>query len=534
MTPAPRRALAEGCLILAIVAGPFAFAAVEPWSEALLVLLCAAALFACGDSAFRARGGWAVPGLFVAAAFLALVQAMLPASAWGPAPLGPHTIAPVSSLTAAAKFLACAALALACRAHFDDEAGRRRLAWVLLGSGAAIALIGLLQLADGNERLYGLRWYQSRISPFGPFYNRNHAAAWLSMGLLAGAGLVFDRLNARREASRPRADFAAELAIMACLLALLGAGLIAARSRGALAALAAGGFLFALFRRRLTVTIAVAALALAALGVWVGRSKGGLAASFAQRRAIYASTRTSIADFPVFGRGLGAYESLMPAYQARTDEGFVRQAHSDPLHWTAEAGAPLFGGALLVAAAVLIVGLRRELDPLRAGYAAAAAAFLLHGLVDFGGQIFGLLVPFSAIWSLVPSPRPQAAMPEALRAPATALTCVFLCLAVAGMAVRAAALPPLLGPALVPLWTPPGWCAALADPAGAAASAAQAALASGDRSAQYEALAALERRLAEQPFKHRLHLLTGRLLDALGRGGDAAARDEAARRLRHG
>ncbi len=407
MTSTPSRVAAETALILCLAAGPLAFGAVEPWSEALVFLLVAAGFFAVtrGSLPVPSRSQAALIGVFSFLAVYAFIQSLNPADPTAPVPMLPHTVSRSDSLTAAFRFSACAAAAWLSCAVTKDRANLVRFSWAVLSIGAVIALIGILQLVDGNSRLYGVRLYQSGVNPFGPFYNRNHAAALLSLSCFAGVGILLDRAAHRRDAT-PRlstADFIAAQGLVVFLVLMVLIGLVATGSRAAVAAVGAAAALWALSIRGGRFVAAGAAVLFIGLSLAVSVAKGGLASSVAQRASIYGATWSLIGDAPLFGRGFGTFSFLMPAYQGHNMGGAVFQAHSDPLQALAEGG--ILALLLLLACAGVFVSRFESFrsDRLRAGLAVAGGVFALHSFVDFGSQIFGLIVPVVAILSAAAS-----------------------------------------------------------------------------------------------------------------------------------
>lgn len=412
--------LAEGWLWLAVAAGPLLFGAVEPWSlfilQSLLVLfplVCALTLPKSGESFLKAPF---VPSLLFILA-LGLLQSLTPRPLLGPQVGLISTVDP-SRTFAALVLYACYGAFLVCASRVLARAGAaRRFAWLLFLLGAAIACLGLLQAAQGNKLIYGLRAVAPDRNPFGPYYNRDHAAALMAMALPIGAGLAYGRLsNWRRAGSfEAKANLAAQAALLALPLGALAAALYFISSRGATLGLAGAVTFVFLWSRATTARrkIALAAALLAAMALLVRpvlSRVDALAASgpsIATRVSMYKSGATLLSDSPLFGVGLGAFVSAFAPYRAASVGGMVDHLHCD---W---GEAALESGLVGLAALVIGFGLflfnlggpgKDSLDAgrraLRAAALVSVVACVLHGFVEFALRIPGNAVFFLAAAAL--------------------------------------------------------------------------------------------------------------------------------------
>jgi O-antigen ligase len=243
----------------------------------------------------------------------------------------------------------------------------------------------------------------------GTYVNRNHFAGFLELALpfaLAGSLAL-----ARGRRGKP---LSIRLALMACL----GLGVAALIFIAALDSLSRMGFLACLTgllvvgvleiptRRRLWLGGALV-LAVAAALIWLpsdalSERLKSLSApgeiSSVTRLAVWTDTLRLIRSYPVFGCGLGAYQSAFYGFQTEAPLNTVDHAHNDYLQLVAELG---LAGVLIVAAgllALLYITVRafRKADSV-ARYVsisslAALAAILLHSLVDFN-----LYIPANAL-----------------------------------------------------------------------------------------------------------------------------------------
>jgi len=411
MRPRVSSRFLEGLLYALLAFGIFAFGGVEPWSRAILELLAFALAFACAlrgpaEVPPAADWFWLFPAAFAAFGFVQL-QRFVPAD--GPRPSAPFTAAPAATESSIVLWLALAAVVWSVPRVIRTHETARRFVRVVFGLGLALAAIGLLQMAAGSNALYGVRETGGAI-PFGPYYNRDHAANVLLMAAALGLGLFFSKAG-KIQGSRTRAAAAGGV-----LLLLI--GVAACGSRGALlaAALSAASlaFLGADFAqdprdRRSQAAYALAggaavifvaiqyASSTADAGALVERSVMG-------RLSIYGDAWRWWRDAPLFGTGLGSFEVVYPSYQDLSLRAFVSHAHCDWLEILLETGVLGLLAALAATAASAAASARAwrearssEMRALIAGALAAVAAFAAHSLVDFIFQIPGNAVMLAGL-----------------------------------------------------------------------------------------------------------------------------------------
>jgi hypothetical protein len=250
---------------------------------------------------------------------------------------------------------ALAVLFAVCRSWFADPAARARFLGLALAFACLLAALSLLQFFTSGGRIYW--WIPTEADAvLGPFRNRNHYASWM---------LLFFPLAMMRALRRE--------AIPALAAALFAATIIAGGSRAGIALLAAELAAVLMLRRP---------EAAPAFGLAPWRE-------FGNRDDLYLSTLEMIRQRPFTGHGLGAYETVYPAF-ARFDNGLaVDHAHNDWLEWAAEVG--ILPTALL--AGVAAWSLRAAL---RNPWALGVPAVFAHALVDYP-----LHKPAIAAWTVV-------------------------------------------------------------------------------------------------------------------------------------
>ena len=310
--------------------------------------------------------------------------------------------------------------------------GPRGLALGLLAGGAFQALYGILVLASGYDRIWGVPKTAYLESATGTFINRNHYAAYLALALASGAGLLLSRLagDPRRNAGRPglarwSEGPAARTILVAVAVALVAAGLLVSFSRAGitvgLLALSATLLASDVPRRRgarlalLASTLTIAAVPLLSLGA------GPLAARFASaerdffgsggRATVWSDTVRLAAAHPVIGSGLGTFAEAYPPFRSPEVRAHYTHAHNDWLQAVAEGG--LVGSLLLLAIVAPVARRWPEAvvgrgGPLVAGFASGLAAFAAHAILDFPARIPAVTAAALASGAVVLCARPRS------------------------------------------------------------------------------------------------------------------------------
>jgi tetratricopeptide (TPR) repeat protein/O-antigen ligase len=338
-------------------------------------------------------------------------------------------IAPSVTWAALIELLACGAVffLILCYpfgfAGAEREANARfmhRLVLALITIGAAVALIGLVEKATWNGRIL---WFfvpqdwptaaPENVRASGPFVNPDHFANFLAILLpLAAVGAIFPLAAVRREHA---ADLRTPCAVAAFLMA---AGILLSLSRGAWIASTAGvclglglsfnharerapALLNRLGARTLPLLLAGLVIFLLLLLFVIGPSGRDEATSrigstilrgdsLGLKPSAWRDSLRMIADFPVFGVGLGCWPEIFPHYQRPPAmQFFYRQPENDYIQFLAETGlagallAIWFGAAVWRKCRAAAAQLTARQWPLFAGLGAGIAAALIHEFFDF-------------------------------------------------------------------------------------------------------------------------------------------------------
>lgn len=297
-----------------------------------------------------------------------------------------------------------------------DHRRIRYAAYALILSGVLQALYGaLISLQSAGEVASGT------------FPNRNHYAAYLTMCLSVGIGVLIASLTGAKHPSwgsffrnllqwviTPKMALRLGLVIMVIALVLT-------RSRmgnsSFFISLLITGVIGLLLAKRATRSMVILLVSLVAIDVFI------VGTYFGTRRVVERITLTTVEtedrdevaaytldmwkDYPVFGSGLGSFPVVIPRYSADGTAVAYTHAHNDYLEFGAEAGVlglSLLGLMVLLsfAAALRAQYLRR--DPLMRGLSFAAmmgiVALMIHSFVDFNLQIPANALTFMLLLAL--------------------------------------------------------------------------------------------------------------------------------------
>ena len=289
------------------------------------------------------------------------------------------------------------------------EAWRRRLAGAVVAAGVASTALAFVQAARGDTLLWGFIQARWDWAVFGPYVNRNHFAGQLVLALPPALGFALEagqRLGRARVARRglllvgePESG---RLLMHAALAAFLATGLLAARSRGALAAatLALGAAALLSPRRRGLLALLALAAVPAALAVGLGGLPASLSAAAARQSRLVAwvDMLRMWPRFPLLGAGFNAFGTAYLPYQTVEKAEWWGEAHNEYLQVlldTGLVGLALFGALLARLAPAVARAARTGTPGLLLG--AALLGMAAHNVVDFNWQIPANAASFAAL-----------------------------------------------------------------------------------------------------------------------------------------
>ncbi len=264
-----------------------------------------------------------------------------------------------------------------CLNVFSDSLVRSRFLRYLLYAGAVFSALALVQHFATPETIYGIFPVKAGV-PFGPFVNRDHYAAFAELLFPMAVFEVFrDRRRAVWNAALAGLIFAPVIlcasragAILVSLEVIVMLGVAAAHRL-------VSGLEFAKLAGSLALVIVLFTTVVGWEVLWGRRHDPD---PFRYRREMAASAIEMAKQRPWTGFGLGAFETVYPAF-ASFDLGLVvDHAHNDWAEWLAEGGLVLFLSILSLA--ILSAG-----PAIRSGWALGIPVVFLHSLVDFPLQV---------------------------------------------------------------------------------------------------------------------------------------------------
>lgn len=330
---------------------------------------------------------------------------------------------------------------VAAAAVLDQRAARERFRRLVAFVGLVIALVGVVQLGAGADRIYGVFQPLERGLIFGPFVNRNHFAGYMLMvvptclALLTHAwsrysARVGDAPNARRRISALGSPQGAELLYAVLPASVCIAALVATTSRGALIAFGLSFALAGLGVRRGSRGVPAWSIAIAFLLMavsWFGVERlatrfGSISTDAPGRTLVWRDSLQRMNGFWLRGAGFNAFASAMSgatpwalprgaepwpedieeARRAGRPAGvrvatgvpgmtWYREAHNDYLQVLVETGIP---GLALALWAVFALFRSARRDP---WLSMAVAGVLLQSAVEFDLQIPAIGALFVAL-----------------------------------------------------------------------------------------------------------------------------------------
>lgn len=435
------RAVARALTLLLMVAAPLALGTVHSGFHLPFLLLAffAGSLSWAANWRARARGlePPAVPGarlltvlnLVVLLQLVPLPQGLLrvvspyslefhqEAAHWAGVALGPLAPVTLSPDRTALGLLFLVALSLLYGAVFREFAGERRgrtLAVTIVGVAVTLTLVGFLQKSSSHPgMIYG--WWEPAQpqNVFGPYVNRNHYAGYVVMALPIALATALGSLQEAKRRWRFAGlatlgeSSASRFALFGSISVFLGAGVLAAGSRGGVIAACVSTMVVAMARgHRAIVTVGVAlaigaaSLAFVDVGWFVERTTGDRMQ--ADRVVVWLDMMKIVPRFPFLGVGWNAFGiAYRWRYQTVYQWGLWNQAHNEYLQALFETG--LLGIVPVAALLVLLAGgafrASRRGD-LGIGLLGALVANATTNLVDFNLQIPANAAAFTAIAGL--------------------------------------------------------------------------------------------------------------------------------------
>jgi len=319
----------------------------------------------------------------------------------------------------------------------------RRFAPSLVGVGVVLALVGIIQQAGFNGKIYGfwvpdagIRAFAPGGGTFGPFVNRNHFAGWMLMALpvglsyfcaLVGRGMRGVKPGLRNRVLWFASPDANKVILVGFGLLVMGLSLVMTLSRSGITcfaiALALTGLAIARRQakrsRRAVLATYVLFLGVLAIG-WAGLD--AVAGRFAEagidlpfRMAAWNDAVDIFRDFPAFGSGVNTFGTAMAVYQTSDPGVRFMEAHNDYVQLLAEGGLLVTIPAFILLLLFIREVRRRFRDDtddqmtywIRAGAVTGLIAIGLQEIVEFSLQMPGNAALFCTLMAIAAGKLPH-------------------------------------------------------------------------------------------------------------------------------
>ena len=298
---------------------------------------------------------------------------------------------------------------------------------VIICSIAAYATYGLIVEFSGTETIVWLEKVAYRGKLTSTFVNKNSFATYAGLGIIVSTALIGRRgQQIFRQASGSSvlakvvnvfAELVQSTWYLAIVWLLTFTALLLSQSRGGLLATLFGlGVLLLIIvsrarSRMMAVSVGAATFGLAVLpvlllsGAETGQRLANIGTERISRLPVYEATIQAIADTPLIGTGLGAFEETFRFYKPISIPVRFEKAHNTYLESALElgiAGAVALLLPIAIAAFLCLRGVwlrRRDIAFPAIGVAATGVA-ALHSLVDFSLEIPAVMLTYSAVLGL--------------------------------------------------------------------------------------------------------------------------------------
>ncbi len=313
--------------------------------------------------------------------------------------------------------------------------GRRqimRIFYVLIGMGVFQALYGFFELYNRNPRILFYEKLEYLDCVTGTFINRNHLSGYLEMILPIAIGIVLARTeyfdlsglswkNKLLQFTESKA--LVKMLIPVCII-VMALAIIFSKSRSGIFLLILTFLLIFQFlvlnfkrssyrKRMIARYLKITFLVITIVALYIGIE--GVIKRFSMERFLHeyrpifwSQTVRIVEDFPLFGSGLGTFESLYPAYAKSSVPAPLSHAHNDYLEYLSELGLFglifLLGGIIALFVRAFLVWRKRThpfVKGLGLGGFIAIILLLFHSITDFNLHIPANMILFAVVLSLL-------------------------------------------------------------------------------------------------------------------------------------
>jgi O-antigen ligase len=293
----------------------------------------------------------------------------------------------------------------------------RRLVLTIIFTGTGVAFLALCQMLSKSDKIYGFWQSQYKVGSYGgPFINANHLAGYLEMVIPLALGFLVSRevpdivraaKNWKQRLSLLE-SWLAKNVLLIFIIVLMSSALFISVSRGGILSFVFSLGLFSLLLgaqksqkgKRKMILLISGLILIFLLWMGVGPVVTKLATLANPRTAsegrlqVWKDTLDLTRDFPLFGVGLGNFQTIYPKYKTFISPNLWDHAHNDYLEMLADtgwAGLLLFFGGIWFLLFFTIKKWKQRRDPFPAsitlGGFIGAISLLCHCLVEFNLHI---------------------------------------------------------------------------------------------------------------------------------------------------
>jgi O-antigen ligase len=439
--------IVEGLLVALLIFTPLAFATVQTWAISVMELVCTLMVvvwligFALDGARLRLRFPLGLPViLFVGLASAQLFPHLLGgdiASGSDNALLKVATTSVFATKTWFMKLLCYTGLYLCL---VNTLTSRRQIARVLVAIvviGFGVSSLGLLQRVGGTDKVFWLiEMHPKKTGFMATFINENHFAGYMELVIPITMAFVLRYLFRLKKSGWRKllaSDDLYKMIVFSILATVMIVSLAVSRSRGGFVGFVSSLFLITIllvsrrFHRRrawvIAVVLTLSFLMLAWVGLkdvlreWETLGHIGKEHSFLRRMEITRATWRAAQDYPVWGSGLGTFETVFPKYgtlRFEEDSGArsilvtTPHAENDYVQTLLEMGwlglsVGLLGAVLFFRIAIVTYLTRRRssISLPAMGGAVSIFAIMVHSFSDFHFRVDANVFLFVTIVAMV-------------------------------------------------------------------------------------------------------------------------------------
>jgi len=310
---------------------------------------------------------------------------------------------------------------------FASVKGINNLLWVLVTMGFCISAFAIIQKTTWNGMAFWfIRLTDGKI-PFGPYINRNNFAGFIGMIIPISIGMLQSELSKNEKDIRNSIvvfrilnyfeQRCGKILVLLTMISVMGVSLFMSLSRGGIFSflIAVIAFYILMFvkgiRHRIKLPLIFLALIILFVVAWFGhtpvwnRIESFMSPEiFSSRVPLWKNSIVILADYPIFGTGLGTFKLIFTQFQALAPNVQFLYLENEYLQLLIETGIV---GAGIAASIIIVFAMyaRRKFKnlgrarniPIACGLISSCVFFLVNGVVGFDFHIPANALYFSII-----------------------------------------------------------------------------------------------------------------------------------------